>query len=46
MQITTTTTTKTTVFYTVATPEGERHFLTLWEMIAFLAGIDQDVQKN
>ncbi len=41
-----TTTTQTTVFYTVATPEGERHFFTAWETIAFLSNIDLQIQKN
>jgi hypothetical protein len=44
MQVSTITT--TTVFYTVATPEGERHFFTLWEMIAFISEINLEAQKN
>jgi hypothetical protein len=38
--------TKTTVFYTVVTPEGERHFFTMWETIAFLSQINLKAQKN
>ncbi len=38
--------TQTTVFYTVATPEGERHFFTLWETIAFISQINLEAQKN
>jgi len=38
--------TKTTVFYTVATREGEQHFFTLWETIAYLSKIDLTTQLN
>lgn len=41
-----TTTTQTTVFYTVVTPECERHFLTAWQVIAFLSKINLETQKN
>jgi hypothetical protein len=41
-----TATTQTTVFYTVVTPECERHFLTAWQVIAFLSNIDTETQKN
>lgn len=41
-----TTITQTTVFYTVVTPEGERHFFTLWQTIAFLSDINLETQKN
>jgi len=44
MKISTTTT--TTVFYTVATAEGEINFSTVWEMIAFISKIDLEVQLN
>lgn len=33
-------------FYTVKFQHYERHFLTLWELIAFLASINLEAQKN
>lgn len=38
--------TQTTVFYTVETPEGEKHFFTLWETIAYISQINLEAQKN
>jgi len=32
--------------YTVQFGTFERHFLTLWQLIAFLSNINQEVQKN
>jgi len=33
-------------FYTVRMGTIERHFLTLWQLIGFLSGIDENQQKN
>jgi hypothetical protein len=41
-----TTTKQTTVFYTVVKKDHERHFLTLWQTIAFISKIDTEAQKN
>jgi hypothetical protein len=41
-----TSTKKTTVFYSVKTPDCERHFLTVWQTIAFISNINLETQKN
>lgn len=33
-------------FYTVKMGTIERHFFTLWQLIAFLSGTDLETQKN
>lgn len=34
------------VYYTVIIGNYERHFLTAWELIAFLSGTDLIIQQN
>ena len=33
-------------FYTVKFNDHERHFFTMWELIAFLSGTDTNLQNN